>query len=171
MASFSNILSGGDLRSIGKSNSIVSKVKNQHDFDELFKYLYHKDRVVVMRAADVIEKITTNNKSYLSCHKKEILEHCQREDDKELKWHLALLLPRLDLDNKELGKAWTLLITWSIDKTNSRIVRVNSIHGFFEMVKQERKLEKDFNRTLDELEKKNVPSINARIRKLRKARR
>lgn len=74
MLKFVKLLSGGDLRSIGKSNSIVPKVKNQNDFDELFKCLFHKDRIVVMRAADAIEKITVSNPLYLIKHKKKIIE-------------------------------------------------------------------------------------------------
>lgn len=41
---FQDPLQGGDLRSIGKANEIVSMVKDQNDFDELFSGLYHSDR-------------------------------------------------------------------------------------------------------------------------------
>jgi hypothetical protein len=163
---FEKILSGGDLRSIGKSNSVILKIQIQKYFDEFFKYLFHEDRLVVMRAADTIEKITINNPQYLTNHKSEIFELCNVANDKELKWHLALLIPRLHLDNSEFGKAWNTLTKWAKDKTNSRIVRVNSIQGLFEMMKQKSELEKDFSLTLAELEKESVPSINDRIRKL-----
>ena len=167
MTDLEKILSGGDLRSIGKSNLVIMKIKNQNDFDELFKYLFHEDRLVVMRAADTIEKITINNPQYLINHKREIFELCNVANDKELKWHLALLILSLHLYKKEFDKAWNTLTNWAKDKTNSRIVRVNSIQGLFEMLKQKNELEKDFNLTLTELEKESVPSINARIRKLK----
>jgi cobalamin biosynthesis protein CbiD len=95
MTQFKKILSGGDLRSLGVCNSVISKIKNQNTFDELFKYLFHEDRLVVMRAADTIEKITNHNPQYLTKHKEEIIELCNVAKDKELKWHLALLIPRL----------------------------------------------------------------------------
>jgi len=163
------MLSGGDLRSIGKSNSILPKIKNQNDFDKLFKFLFHKERLVKMRAADIIEKITILNPQYLTKYKKEIIELCNVSTDKELIWHLALLIPRLPLDNKEFGNAWGILIKWAKDKINSRIVRVNSIQGLFEMTKQKSKFKKDFEMTLFEIEKENIPSINSRIRKLKNA--
>src|SRR6185369_7114070 len=103
MPEFEKILSGGDLRSIGNSNSVILKIKNQSDFDGLFKYLFHKDRIVVMRSADSIEKITINNPKYLTKHRKEIIGLCNVAKDKELKWHLALLLPRLNLESNEFG--------------------------------------------------------------------
>lgn len=165
---FEEMLSGGDLRSIGQSNSLVSKIKNQNDFDELFKCLFHKDRIVVMRAADAIEKVTINNPPYLAKHKNEVIELCNIAKDKELKWHLALLMPRLRLTGKEFDDAWRTLAVWSNDKTNSRIVRVNSIQGLFEMTGEQPNLTKDFDSILFELEKENVPSINARIRIIRK---
>ncbi len=78
-----------------------------------------------------------------------------------------MLISRLPLDSKEFGQAWNALTNWAKDKTNSRIVRVNSIQGLFEMLNQQDDLKKDFSLTLTELEKEHIPSINARIRKIR----
>ncbi len=169
MTDFEKILSGGDLRSIGKSNSVILKIQTQKDFDELFQCLFHEDRLVVMRAADTIEKITINNTQYLAKHKYAIIKLCNIAMDKELKWHLALLIPRLHLDNSEFSNAWNTLTNWAKDKTNSRIVRVNSIQGLSEMKQQKKVLEKNFSLTLSEIEKENIPSINARIRQLKNA--
>jgi len=168
MVEFEKLLSGGDLHSIGNCNSVILKIKNQNDFDRLFKFLFHKDRVVVMRTADVIEKITINNPQYLMKHKRKILELFYAAKNKELKWHLALLVPRLHIDSIESGKVWETLTKWAKDKTDSRLVRVGSIQGLFEMMKQKNNSIKDFSLTILELEKENIPSINARIRNIRK---
>ena len=88
MVGFDKILSGGDLHSIGKNNSVISKIQTQTDFDNLFKCIFHKDRLIVMRAADTIEKITINNSQYLAKHKEEIIKLCHSAIDKEFKWHL-----------------------------------------------------------------------------------
>jgi hypothetical protein len=66
-----------------------------------------------------------------------------------------------------LTKAWKLLTNWALDKNNSRIVRVNSIQGLFEMLKENNELTQDFDLTLTELEKEDIPSINARIRSIK----
>ncbi|MEP7264573.1 MAG: hypothetical protein ABI772_08745 [Bacteroidota bacterium] len=162
------LLSGGSLRSLGKSNSIISKIRNQNDFTELFKFLFHDNRIVAMRAADVIEKVTITNPEYLSKHKKEIIALCKSVTEKEVKWHLALLLPRLPINNKELLNFWETLTMWATDKNNSRIVRVHSIQSLFELLKQRTELKKDFDLTLMKLERENIPSLNARIKKVRK---
>jgi hypothetical protein len=123
-----------------------------------------------MRAADAIEKVTRNNPLYLFKHKKKVLEIFDTGGNKELKWHLALLVPRLPLENHELKAAWDKLISWSMDTTNSRIVRVNSIQGLFELLLLSGKsdLLNNLEATLSELEKENIPSLNARIRRIRK---
>ena len=56
---------GGDLRSIGQVNDIIENIDNQAKFDELFKCLFHKERIIIMRAADAIEKITIKNPLFL----------------------------------------------------------------------------------------------------------
>jgi hypothetical protein len=162
------LLSGGDLRSIGKVDSVISRIKNQSDFDELFKCLFHQNRIVVMRAADAIEKIATKKTQYLTKHKRKIIKLFYVAENKELKWHLALIIPRLQLDNKELTTIWNGLTAWAKDKTNSRLVRVAAVQGLFEMVKQKNNLMTDLILTMNELERENISSINARIRNIRK---
>lgn len=169
MSRFKDILQGGDLRSIGKANQVVAQVGDQSTFDELFKELYNTDRKVVMRAADSIEKITVNKPDYLYQHKGDILVLCNEAKDIELKWHLALLVSRLDLTNKEAGNVWIILTDWATDKKESRIVRVNALQGLYNIVRSNEELMQDFNLTLKEVERENIPSINARIRKLRNA--
>ncbi|MFZ1676762.1 MAG: hypothetical protein WAT91_05785 [Saprospiraceae bacterium] len=169
MTDFDKILSGGDLRSIGKSNLVVSKIRNQKDFDDLFSLLFHTDRKIVMRTADAIEKITLKNIDYLKHHKQEILNLCKVAQDIELKWHLALLVPRLILTKQELGIIWQTLTTWVTNKKESKIVRVNSLQGLHNLLSQNQELTQDFNLTLSKIEMENIPSINARIRKLKNA--
>jgi hypothetical protein len=162
------LLSGGDLRSIGNNKAVVAGIKNQEQFDELFRCLFHNDRIVVMRAADAIEKITIVNPSYLFKHKNEILKFAETVIDKEFKWHLALLIPRMNLNKKESIKIWDILIKWASDNSNSRIVRVNSIQALFELAKSDTSLLPVFTTVLLQIEKENIPSVNARIRIIRK---
>lgn len=167
MGRFLKQLAGGDLRSLGQSRTIIARIKNQNDFDELFQYLFYDDRLIVMRTADVVEKITIRNPEYLFRYKKEIIGLCYIAKDKEFKWHLALLIPRLQFSTDEFKMAWETLTKWTRDRTNSNIVRVNSLQGLFELMEHKRESLKDFNLILAELEKENIPSLNARIKKLK----
>lgn len=161
-------LKGGDLRSIGKVDQVVAQIRDQADLDELFNGLFSDDRKVVMRTADAIEKVTLKHPVYLRKHKEEIIAICNRANAIELKWHLAQLLPRLDLTAREAEKCWQILSTWAIDRNESRIVRVNSVQGLFELSERMKKGRSDFDNLMDRIEKEKIPSINARIRKLRR---
>lgn len=164
MNRFTTKLIGGDLRSIGKSNEVVGNVKSQKDFDLLFLGLFNPDRKVVMRAADAIEKITSMNGKFLFRHKKKILVLCSNAVNKELKWHLALIVPRLDLSKKEFENTWEILMKWAKDQKESKIVRVNAIQGLFNLTKQNNASLSSFNETLIQIGKENIPSLNARIK-------
>jgi hypothetical protein len=120
-----------------------------------------------MRSVDAIEKITIENSGYLSKHKKRVLLLCTTAKDKELKWHLALIVTRIKLSEKEFGKVWQTLTNWATDKNESKIVRVNSIQGLDNLLPQNQELRQDFEITLNELEGENIPSITARIKKLK----
>lgn len=162
------LLTGNDLRSLGKINSVISQIKNQQDFDGLFRYLFEGHRGVVMRAADAIEKITISEPSYLHKHKNEIIGLCHEAGHKELKWHLASLIPRLSLKGKQLSDMCNILKQWINDKDESRIVRVNSLQALFDLAAKHCYRMDDVSKLFDELEKENVPSINARIRNMRR---
>ncbi len=166
MTNFIKYLSGGDLRSIADVNEVVSLIKTQTDFDKLFQYLRINDRLVVMRAADAIEKITVQNPEYLSGHNQAIIDLLNTADNKELKWHLALLSSRLDLSARDLGTVWDKLIGWVTDKNESKIVRVNSIQALFDLANKNEVLKSDFYSVIQSIENENIPSINARLRKL-----
>jgi hypothetical protein len=50
-----------------------------------------------MRAADAVEKVTRQRPDLLQPWKKPILEQLSVLPEKELRWHIAQLIPRLTL--------------------------------------------------------------------------
>ena len=161
-------LGGGDLRSIGNADSIVSEIQNQDDFDALFSCLYSDDRLVVMRAADAIEKITRERVDFLCGHDDAIIAFCERAGDIEFKWHLALLLPRLPFAESEYDKVREILSAWALDANESKIVRANSLQALYELSKQDLTTKEKLESILSVVEKENIPSLLARIRKIRR---
>lgn len=102
-------LSGKDLRSISQADYLVTQITTQTLFDQLFRYLYDKDRLIVMRSADAIEKITLKKSIFLTTHKEEIFVLCKQAENKEFKWHLALLLSRFSYTFEEADVAFSIL--------------------------------------------------------------
>lgn len=166
MNHFEDMLRGGDLRSIGQSNQVVALVHSRQDFNRLFACLFHTDRKVVMRAADAIEKITLTHPEYLQPHKNKVLTLCRDAGHIELKWHLSLLVARLTLNKKETENICRVLAEWATHKKESRIVRVNAFQALFEIAKTNKTVQVILEKCIALVEKENIPSLNARIRKL-----
>lgn len=169
MTEFDDLLLGGDLRSIGKANEVVGRVKHQEEFDILFDAMLGQDRLKAMRAADAVEKITLRRPEFLLSHKTDLLNLCRQATHIELKWHLALLVSRIPLSEAETGEIWALLSQWATDKKESRIVRVNSLQTLFDLLQNHPELKQDFLWMVSGLERENIPSLNARLRKIRKS--
>ena len=120
-----------------------------------------------MRTVDVVEKITREHPEYLKPHKSHILSLFETAEEKELKWHLAQLISRVELNEAEIGKIWEILTGWAVDPKESRIVRTNAMHALFNLLSQYPELNQDFLLTVRHIEKENIPSINARLRILK----
>lgn len=163
---FTDQFKSGDLRLIGNSNAMVRQINDQQTFDLLFNCIFNSDRTVAMRSIDAVEKVTISHPDYLSPHKKSLQNLLYSAEYKEIKWHLALLVSRLKLTKSEIGKVWQTLTNQALDKKESKIVRVNSIQGLFDLLKQYPALQNDFECTIKELSGQNIPSITARIKKL-----
>jgi hypothetical protein len=161
-------LSGTDLRKIGKSNDVIMLVKEQKDFDKLTKAMRSDDRVIAMRAADAAEKISRIHPEFLQKNKSILLHLLSSEENVEIKWHLALMIPKLSLTKKEALSVWNKFMQWAMDIKESKIVRVNSMDGLAELLKYFPAMKREYLLILDELDKENIPSITARIKKIRK---
>ena len=168
MDKWASYLEGGDLRSIGDVKNLIPLIQNQTDFDKLFKYLHSGDRLVMMRTADAIDKITMNKPEFLSKHKKDLVHFLTTAIDKEFKWHMALLIPRLILSAEELEETWDKLSIWAKDKEESKIVRVNSLQSLFNLARQHTEYKGEFQLISEQIKSENIPSITARLKKLEK---
>lgn len=170
MKEFVEMLKGGDLRALREPDAVVDRVRSQDDFDALFKLLFHHDRVTVMRAADAIEKITRRNQTFLSPHRGQILELIRDHANIELKWHLAQLVPRLALSEAEVTEVWARLKYWVLNRAESKLVRVHALQGLFDIMQHvdRESLKAEFRTVVRRIETENIPSLDARIRKLRR---
>src|SRR5277367_1974429 len=112
-------LQGGDLRSIGRSGDAVTAVsKNPALFPDLIAGMLDSDRLVRMRAADAVEKATRSHPEWLQRWKRTLLDTASGLEDKELRWHIAQLLPRLKLTAGERAAAVSILMGYLEDKSS-----------------------------------------------------
>lgn len=127
------LLSGGDLRSIGEVNQIVEAVLNNLKlFDELFKCLYSIDSVVRMRAADAIEKVTILHPELLQKYKTKLIRDISIIEQQEVQWHFAQIIVRVNLTNKEVEQVVGILQK-NLESTSSNIVKTFSIQAIYDL--------------------------------------
>jgi hypothetical protein len=168
MKDFAPLLLGGDLRSLARTHEVVKAVHDQETFDDLFTLLFHHERLLVMRAADAVEKITLSHPHFLFPHKKQLLNLLKSRTNKEVKWHVAQLVPRINLTQNELKEVWGVLTHQTQNPNESKIVRVDSLQALYELSQQFPEYRKQFEQALQAIEHEPYPSIQARVRKLKK---
>lgn len=166
-AAFSRTLQGGDRRSIGKSNQVVSRILQQPQrLAELIECLWSDDPVIRMRAADAAEKVSVQKPDLLRPFKAELLGLADETTQAEVRWHLALMLPRLPLRRLERERTMVRLRSYLDDR--SSIVKTFAIQGLAELAKGNVTLEGEMTELLERVCRTGTPAMKARSRKLLK---
>jgi len=160
-----NLLAGSDRRTIGLSDEVVAIVsKNPRLFPKLIAGLWSEDPLVRMRSADATEKVTRNHHQLLRRYRKDLLGLMSETDQQEVRWHLAVLVPRLPLSSKELRLATSLLQGYLADR--SSIVRTSALQGLTDLAQNDASIRPGVIELLREATRNGTPAMKARSRKL-----
>ena len=159
------MLSGGDRRSIGRSNAAVKLVLQQPGrFSELMECLSGEDPVLRMRAADAAEKVSAKKPRLLDRHKAELLGLLAEAVQIELRWHLAQMIPRLRLTAPERQRAREAFEGYLGDR--SSIVKTCALEGLAELARCDAALWPHVKQLLLNAVRRGTPAMKARARKL-----
>lgn len=161
------MLSGGDRRSIGRSDAAVKLVLRHPDrFAELVECLWGEDPVLRMRAADAAEKVSANKPRLLDRHKAELLGLLAEAEQIELRWHLALMIARLPLTAPERQRATEALECYLDDR--SSIVKTFALQGLADLARSDAAFCPHVKQLLENAAHRGTPAMKARARKLLK---
>ena len=159
------LLAGGDRRSIGRANKVATMVgKEPRLFPQLIAGLWSEETVVRMRAADATEKVTRISTQILDVYKEELLGLLAETTDKELRWHLAVIVPRLALNAKERQRAAAFLQLYLEDP--SSLVKTFALEGLADLSMNDASLRKQVLEILHESARNGTAAMKARSRKL-----
>lgn len=160
-----SLLEGGDRRSIGRADRVAAMVaRNEELFPQLLRNLWSADAVVRMRAADAAEKVTRKRPELLQPYKKELLGLMAEAQEQELKWHLAVMVPRMTLNAQERQFGGTLLHGYLEDR--SSIVKTFALQGLADLTKGAPEMRAAVIDTLREACRSGTAAMKARSRKL-----
>lgn len=164
-------LTGGDRRSIGRSNLIVRMVlDDRRRLAEIINGLSSEDYLVRMRCADVVEKVSLVHPGWLvhpdwlAPHRHTLFDLAAKSTMKELRWHLAQMLPRLDLSRPERNSAIAIMLTYLND--TSRIVRTFAMQALADLAGSDLTLHRKLLPLFEELAQTDSPAVRARARRL-----
>lgn len=166
MLTIYDLLKGNDLRSIGRSNEVVSLVTSDPMlFDEVFNGIFHEDKVIRARCADAVEKVAQKFPKYIQKKKSIILKNLNKFEQKEVVWHIALMLGLLKLAPKELDCAFVQLFKW-LNSSDSIIVKVACMQTLADYAIKNKKYLKSVRHEIEKQMINGSPAIKARGRHL-----
>lgn len=158
-------LKEGDLRQKGKSEEVVADVlKKPQLFRHVVAGIVETEPGVRMRASDAAEKITRFRPELLQPYKKDFLNVFARIDQKEVRWHLAQILPRLELTKKERQQVFNILVSFLDD--DSRIVKTFAMQGLADIAEMDRSYLRRVVKIVERLMTSGIPAIQSRGKKL-----
>lgn len=161
-------LRGGDLRSVGRAAEVAAWTNTPERFAQLAAMLEHTERLVVMRAADALEKVSAKHPEWLQSYGPVVLSLLnQAHLHIELKWHLAQLAERIQWSEEEAWLVSHQLASWLLDATESKITRANALQACFTLAQTHPAIQPVFQGNLYQLLQQSLPpSLQARLRKL-----
>jgi len=155
----------GDLRQKGKSEEVVTDVlKKPQLFRHVVAGILDTEPGVRMRASDAVEKITRLRPGLLHPYKKDFLDVFATIDQKEVRWHLAQILPRLELTKKERQQVFDILVSFLDD--DSRIVKTFAMQGLADIAEMDRSYLRRVVKIVKGLMASRIPAIQSRGKKL-----
>ena len=159
------MLKGGDRRSIGRADHAAGMVRgNRRLFPQLVSLFWSEDAVVRMRAVDAAEKVTREHPEWLAPYRKQLLGLLAGTERQELRWHLAVMVPRLNLSQKERQAASAALYRYLEDR--SSIVKAFALEGLADLAKTDTSIRIRVIETLQKATRSGTPAMRARGRKL-----
>jgi hypothetical protein len=126
--------------------------------------MLHVDPLVRMRSADAAEKITQARPEFLQPYKKQLLQTVSRIEQQEVRWHLAQMLPRLELSPEEREQALEILISFLGDQ--SKIVQTFSLQALADLAVGDRNLIPQVRVILADALGSGSPAVVSRVKKL-----
>jgi hypothetical protein len=117
-----------------------------------------------MCAADAVEKLAVRHPEYLQPYKVRFIGEVAHVNQQEVRWHVAQLFSRLDLNGDERRAVAAILSGYLEDK--SKIVKTFSMQALADIAMQDEALRPPIVRQLEELTRTGSPAMQSRGRKL-----
>jgi hypothetical protein len=125
---------GGHRNSLGRSAEVLDCVAaDPARMPELWACVFDDDAWVRMRAIDTFEKLVRDDPTRGAPYAASLLDDLTTSEQPSIQWHLAQLVPLLDLDDDQLARA----VAWLVDRVSTTdvdwIVAANAVKTLVEL--------------------------------------
>ncbi len=122
---------------VGRAEEVAARVLAQPRlFRGLLQCLWDDDRGVANRGAHALEQVTRNGEPHamaqLNAWKSSLLGLLTEVLENKLRWHLALVVPRMTLTTLECARVAQVLESWLEDNSSS-IVKTMALQGLHDL--------------------------------------
>ncbi len=160
-----SLLRQGDRRTVGHVATVVETVLQKPKLlAALVHCMFEPDEGTRMRAADALEKVSRHRVEELQPYTSALLGLFEENDQQELRWHLAVILPRLHLDGNQRKR--TSRVLQQCLSAKSSIVRTFALQGLSDLAAKDAALLPLALDAMREAERNGTPAMKARSRKL-----
>lgn len=158
-------LGGGDRRSIGDADAVArALLRDESLVAEAVGLMSGGDAVRRARSADALEKAARLRPGILQPYKGAVLWLMSTTRQKEVRWHIAQILPRIALDPRERQQVVRVLEAYLDDE--SRIVQVCALQALWDLAASEPRQRRAVRRLVTRLAVAGSPAVRARARRL-----
>lgn len=159
-------LAKGDKRTVQNVNkAVTAALQDASVINQLVLCLDENVEAPAMRAADALQKIHVQKPELIIPYTSRLFQVFLKRGQKEIRWHMAQILPSLPLTQKQQNQAVAI---WKDDfyHSNSSIVRTFSMQAMYDVSKLYPVLLEDFEKMLSQALTNGTPAMKSRARKL-----
>lgn len=159
------MLRPGDLRMKGASEEVVARICTRPgEMAQLIDCLSESEPALLMRCCDALEKLSRQHIDWLRPYKNDLIKISQSNVQKEVRWHMAQIIPRLDLSTKQAAKAYDVFLIYLNDK--SSIVKTFALQALTDLALSHDLHVIETRDMIKKLGKTGTPAMQSRSRKL-----
>jgi hypothetical protein len=163
-----DVLLAGDRRTLGRSDEVLEFVAAKPAaLRQVMDCLFDADAGVCLRASDVVEKVSQIDAGLVQPFKGLLLGLLAEVTQIEVRWHLALIVPRLRLSRAECRQVAGILRSYLEDR--SSIVKTCALQGLSDLARQDGLLKPEVRELLESAAASGTAAMRARARKLLRA--
>lgn len=162
------LLSEGDKRTVNNVSQVVRlALKDRRVIKTLIDYITNGHEALAMRAADALQKVHAQQPLLLHPYAPQLINLLQVTTQKEVRWHLAQILPHLPLTRSQTALAAKI---WQNDfyHSKSSIVKTFSLQAMHDIAVSNTKFKPEYQAMLAYALSNGTPAMKSRARLLQR---